>query len=101
VLKADKLTTSGADCVEIWEPQTPGILKGSPGLYRHWFTFYIKYILHLTDNLGSLYIQQMRSVKEIWFPSFHNDLYSANLTVRMFPRWKLSWNLQMVDYLCI
>jgi hypothetical protein len=27
------------DCLEIWEPQTPGTLRVSPGLYRDFFTF--------------------------------------------------------------
>jgi hypothetical protein len=30
--RADKLTTLCADCLEIWEPQTPGTLWGCPGL---------------------------------------------------------------------
>jgi hypothetical protein len=33
VHRADKL------CLEIWEPQLPGILKACPGMYRDCFTF--------------------------------------------------------------
>ena len=32
------LPYSHADCLEIWETQTPGILRAFPGLYRDWFT---------------------------------------------------------------
>jgi len=28
-----------ADCLEIWEPQPPGTLRVSPGLYRNYFNF--------------------------------------------------------------
>jgi len=28
------LPHSCADCLEIWEPQSPGILRACPGLYR-------------------------------------------------------------------
>jgi hypothetical protein len=28
-----------ADCFEIWEPQTPGTIRASPGLHRDYFTF--------------------------------------------------------------
>jgi hypothetical protein len=30
-----------ADCLEIWEPEHPGILSVRPGLYRNCLTFYI------------------------------------------------------------
>jgi hypothetical protein len=33
------LPPSRADCFEIWEPQSPGIQKGPPGLYRDCFIF--------------------------------------------------------------
>jgi len=33
------LPPSCADCLEIWEPQTPGTLRACPGLYRDSFTF--------------------------------------------------------------
>ena len=32
------LPPSCADCLEIWEPQPPGTLRASPGLYRDCFT---------------------------------------------------------------
>jgi len=35
------LTTSCADCLEIWEPQPPGTLRSCPGLQRDCFTFTI------------------------------------------------------------
>ena len=45
------LPPSCADCHDIWEPQPPGTLRASPGLYRDYFTFtftftgdYINYI---------------------------------------------------------
>jgi len=31
------LPLSCADCLEIWEPQPPGTLRGCPGLYRDCF----------------------------------------------------------------
>jgi len=34
------LPPSCADCLEIWEPQPPGILRACPGLYQDCFTFY-------------------------------------------------------------
>jgi hypothetical protein len=34
------LPPSCAECLEIWEPQTPGTLRAFPGLYRDCFTFY-------------------------------------------------------------
>ena len=33
------LPPSCADCFETWEPHSPGILKGCPGLYRDCFIF--------------------------------------------------------------
>jgi len=33
------LPPSCADCLEIWEPQPPGTLRTSPGLYRDDFNF--------------------------------------------------------------
>jgi len=36
---ADNLTTSYADCHEIWQPHPPGNLRASPGLYRDSFNF--------------------------------------------------------------
>jgi hypothetical protein len=33
------LPPSCADCLENWEPQPPGNLRTSPGLYRDCFTF--------------------------------------------------------------
>jgi hypothetical protein len=30
VRMADNFTTSGVDCLDIWEPRTPGNLKASP-----------------------------------------------------------------------
>ena len=35
------LPNSCADCLEIWEPQTSGILTSCPGMNRDLFTFYI------------------------------------------------------------
>jgi hypothetical protein len=32
VRRTDNLTTSCADCLEIWDPQTPGTLRAYPGL---------------------------------------------------------------------
>ena len=34
------LPPSCADCLEIWEPQTPGTLRACPGLYKDCFTCY-------------------------------------------------------------
>jgi len=34
------LPPSCVDCLEIWEPQPPGTLKGCPGLHRNYFTFH-------------------------------------------------------------
>jgi hypothetical protein len=31
-LRANNLTTSCAECLEIWEPQPPGTLRACPGL---------------------------------------------------------------------
>ena len=36
---------SCADCLEIWEPQPPGILWVCPGLYRDFFCFIIIIII--------------------------------------------------------
>jgi hypothetical protein len=39
-----RLTTSPpsrAECLEIWEPKSPGTLWATPGLLRDCFTFYI------------------------------------------------------------
>jgi len=33
------LPPSSADCLEIWEPQSPGSFRELPGLYRDCFTF--------------------------------------------------------------
>jgi hypothetical protein len=35
------LPLSHADCLEIWEPQTLGILRACPGLHRDLITFYM------------------------------------------------------------
>ena len=35
-----KLPPSCANCLETWEPQTPGTLTASPGVYRDCFAFY-------------------------------------------------------------
>jgi hypothetical protein len=35
------LPPSCADCLEIWEPQTPGTLRACSGLYWYCFTFYL------------------------------------------------------------
>jgi hypothetical protein len=42
VLGLTILPHSCADCVEIWEPQTPGDLRVCPGLYRYYFNFTMK-----------------------------------------------------------
>ena len=34
------LPPSCAECLEIWEPQTPGTLRACSGLYRNCFNFY-------------------------------------------------------------
>jgi hypothetical protein len=39
-----KLPHSCADCLEIWEPQPPGILWASPGLKWDCFTFTFNYL---------------------------------------------------------
>jgi len=33
------LPPSCANCLETWEPQSPGTLRACSGLYRDWFTF--------------------------------------------------------------
>jgi hypothetical protein len=38
-IRLTTLPPSCADCFEVWEPQPPGILRASPGLYRDIFTF--------------------------------------------------------------
>ena len=38
--RADNLTTSLTDCLEIWEPQPPGTLRACPGLSWDCFAFY-------------------------------------------------------------
>ena len=38
------LPPSCADCLEIWEPQSPGTLGACPGLYRVCFAFIYIYI---------------------------------------------------------
>jgi hypothetical protein len=43
---------SCADCLEIWQPQTPGTMRVCPGMYRDCFTFtslYISMRLHSTS----------------------------------------------------
>ena len=37
----ETLPASYADCLEIWEPQTPGTLKACPGLHRDCFALYV------------------------------------------------------------
>jgi len=39
VRRAENLSTSCADCLEIWEHQLPGDLRACPGLYRDCFNF--------------------------------------------------------------
>jgi hypothetical protein len=47
------LPPSRADCLAIWEPQAPGILRACPGLYRDCFTFYSTTV-HI-DNVIRVY----------------------------------------------
>jgi hypothetical protein len=46
------LSSSCADCLEIWEPQTPGILRAFPGMWLDCFTFYFvwKHSLNILLN---------------------------------------------------
>jgi len=37
------LQPSCANCLEIWDPQPPGILRAYPGLYRDCFDFYLQF----------------------------------------------------------
>ena len=41
MLRAETLPLSGADYLEIWEPQPSGTLRFCPDLYRGYFTFLI------------------------------------------------------------
>ena len=83
VLKDDKLTTiicrlsGNLGASASWKPE--GLSRLVQALICLLYQIYI-----LSDGqFSSLYIQQMRSVEAIWFPSFHNNLYSAKLTVQM------------------
>jgi hypothetical protein len=49
---ADTISTLIAKYLEIWEPQTPGTLGGSPGLKRNCFTF-CRYIGRQLNNLNN------------------------------------------------
>jgi len=40
------LPPSCADCLEIWEPQTPGTLRACPSLYRDCYTFTVHCLRH-------------------------------------------------------
>jgi hypothetical protein len=44
------LPPSGADCLEILEPQPPGTLRAFPGLYRDCFTVPSNSMCHLQSN---------------------------------------------------
>ena len=43
------LSPSCADCLEIWEPQTPGTLRACPGLFRDCFTFTFTLAVECTE----------------------------------------------------
>jgi hypothetical protein len=53
------LLTSCADCLEIWEPQSPGTLRACPGVYRDCVALYCRqqmlsfviYLVHLSGKL--------------------------------------------------
>jgi uncharacterized protein YqhQ len=45
VRRNDNLTTSCADCLEIWEPLTPAVLRACPGLHRNFFTSYVTLVI--------------------------------------------------------
>ena len=50
------LPPSCADCLEIWEPQTPGNLRVCPGLYRNCFTLILYYIISYYSHLTLLHL---------------------------------------------
>jgi hypothetical protein len=43
------LPPSFADCLEIWEPRPPGILRACSGLYRDCFTFTVQNVVTRLD----------------------------------------------------
>jgi len=47
------LPHSCADCLEIWEPETPGTLRAYPGLYWDCFTFHLTCYNWLPEDKSS------------------------------------------------
>ena len=61
--------SSCADCIEIWEPQTPGSLRAFPGPYKDWFIFYsVKYqtVYPLRLLVMRFYQQEKPNIEEFW-----------------------------------
>jgi hypothetical protein len=57
------LPLSCADCLEIWEPQTPGTLRGCPGLYLDILFFFLNifdYIRSVANVCSSIYFIFLR-----------------------------------------
>jgi len=54
------LPPSCADCLEVWESETPGSLRACPGLYWDCFAFHYTHLITLqnfTNDCASVYSQ--------------------------------------------
>ena len=63
--RAENLTNSFADCLEIWEPQPPGTLKACPGL--KWDCFYVYIYVWILRKIIIIILSQNKQSPECDF----------------------------------
>ena len=62
------LPPSCADCLEMWEPHTPGTLRACPGMYRNCFTFNLDGCIDLILKLTVIRLRDGRPRNRGSFP---------------------------------
>jgi len=77
VHRAENLTTSCANCREIWEPHPPGTVRACPGLYRDCFIFFSA-ALYGTSHCGLVYCNALEGSNTWGYRVFYCALESYN-----------------------
>jgi len=74
------LPPSCAECLEIWEPQTPGTLRARPGLY--WYCFNFTFTLLQCANTNMFPLHSLNRCKSKRVCSFVLDLkFHSNVSL--------------------
>ena len=71
---------SCADCLEIWEPQTPGTLRACPCLYRVCFTFHLISLVFLFSSSKFQYARPLTDLN-VMFLLKGKSYTTLNITV--------------------